>query len=217
MVLIDNPAYNFDFKLVIVGDSAVGKTHLLRRFVHDKFDHSSMSTIGVDLLVKEMVVNHTWGRIQLWDTAGQERFRSATKRYYRGCVGALVVYDITKHASFENIPKWLEELQFNDTHPDLRVIMIGNKSDLDDQREVTIKEGLEFAKKHKLMFMETSALDCSNVDNAFYTLISNVHETSASQIFALSDKDVLLPQGEVIKLNSSRTRKRSFTEKRCSC
>ncbi|KAJ8658432.1 hypothetical protein O0I10_005785 [Lichtheimia ornata] len=198
----DENSYDYVFKIVIVGDSGVGKTNLLGRFVHDTFDLSSKSTIGLDLNIKNMKVKDKLVRVQLWDTAGQERYRSITKRYYRGSVGALLVYDITRHDTFEDIIRWLNEIRMNDAHPETVIMLVGNKSDLEqDQRAVSQDEAAKFAKDHGLMFMETSALDRSNVNDAFDTLIHQIFDKLSSRLTTLSDKQAMLMRGETIKLD----------------
>ncbi|KAI9245122.1 rab11 protein [Phascolomyces articulosus] len=194
-------SYDYVFKLVVVGASGVGKTNLLGRFVHDTFELASKSTIGLDLNIKTMTINNKRVRVQIWDTAGQERYRSITKRYYRGAVGALLVYDITRHDTFEDIPRWLGELRLNDAHPESKVILIGNKSDLKDQRAVTQEEAKTYAEQNGLMFMETSALDKTNVDQAFETLVHQIFDKLSKRLTTLGDKQAKMMRGEAIQLD----------------
>ncbi|KAL6520487.1 Ras-related protein RABA5a [Orobanche hederae] len=161
------------FKIVMIGDSAVGKSNLLSRFARDEFYPNSKSTIGVEFQTQKMEISGKEVKAQIWDTAGQERFRAVTSAYYRGAVGALVVYDISRRRTFESVGRWLNELH---THSDMNVvtILVGNKSDLRDAREVTTGEGKALAETQGLFFIETSALDSSNVVVAFQTVVKEI-------------------------------------------
>ncbi|CAA0842439.1 Ras-related protein RABA5b [Striga hermonthica] len=169
------------FKIVVIGDSAVGKSNLLSRFARDEFDHHSKATIGVEFQTQLMEVDGKEVKAQVWDTAGQERFRAVTSAYYRGAVGALVVYDISRKATFENIKRWLDELN---THCDTTVatMLVGNKCDLEDIREVSLEEGKALAEEEGLFFIETSALDSTNVYNAFETVIREIFDKVSRKI-----------------------------------
>ncbi|XP_031104085.1 ras-related protein RABA5a-like [Ipomoea triloba] len=162
------------FKIVMVGDSAVGKSNLLARFARDEFYSNSKSTIGVEFQTQKMEINGKEVKAQVWDTAGQERFRAVTSAYYRGAVGALLVYDVSRRLTFESIGRWLSELQ---NHSDMNIvtILVGNKSDLQDAREVTTAEGKALAEAQSLFFIETSALNSSNVTAAFETIVKEIY------------------------------------------
>ncbi|KAF1807125.1 P-loop containing nucleoside triphosphate hydrolase protein [Mucor lusitanicus] len=198
----EESSYDYVFKLVVVGDSGVGKTNLLGRFVHDTFDFASKSTIGLDLTIKNMEIKGKRVRAQIWDTAGQERYRSITKRYYRGSVGALLVYDITKRESFDNLGRWLNELRINEAHPDSLVMLVGNKSDLDSQRTVTQEEAMNYAEKNGLMFMETSALESTNVEKAFESLIHNIFDKLSGKLATMDDKKAEIMKGQAIQISA---------------
>ncbi|KAL9544840.1 hypothetical protein MBANPS3_007424 [Mucor bainieri] len=195
----DESSYDYVFKLVVVGDSGVGKTNLLGRFVHDTFDFASKSTIGLDLTIKNMEIKGKRVRAQIWDTAGQERYRSITKR---GSVGALLVYDITKRESFDNLGRWLNELRINEAHPDSLVMLVGNKSDLDSQRAVTQEEAMNYAEKNGLMFMETSALESINVEKAFESLIHNIFDKLSGKLATMDDKKAEIMKGQAIQISA---------------
>ncbi|CAN4114641.1 unnamed protein product [Withania somnifera] len=169
------------FKIVLIGDSAVGKSNLLARFARNEFYPSSKSTIGVEFQTQKLDINGKEVKAQIWDTAGQERFRAVTSAYYRGAVGALLVYDISRRLTFDNIGRWLNELQ---THSDMNVvtILVGNKSDLKDAREVTTAEGKSFAEAQGLFFIETSALDSSNVAVAFQTVVKEIYNILSRKV-----------------------------------
>ncbi|KAL6555622.1 Ras-related protein RABA5b [Orobanche hederae] len=169
------------FKIVVIGDSAVGKSNLLSRFARDEFDHNSKATIGVEFQTQVMEVDGKEVKAQVWDTAGQERFRAVTTAYYRGAVGALVVYDISRKGTFENINRWLDELK---THCDTTVatMLVGNKCDLENIREVSVEEGKTLAEEQGLFFIETSALDSTNVNKAFEIVVREIFDKVSRKI-----------------------------------
>lgn len=164
---------DYVFKVVLIGDSAVGKSQILARFARNEFSLDSKATIGVEFQTRTLVIQHKSVKAQIWDTAGQERYRAVTSAYYRGAVGALLVYDITKRQSFDHIPRWLEELR---SHADKNIVimLVGNKSDLEDQRAVSTDDAKEFAQKEGLFFLETSALESTNVEAAFMTVLTEI-------------------------------------------
>ncbi|OAY46538.1 ras-related protein RABA6a [Manihot esculenta] len=169
------------FKAVLIGDSAVGKSNLLSRFAKDEFRLDSKPTIGVEFAYRNIRVADKLIKAQVWDTAGQERFRAITSSYYRGALGALLVYDITRRATFENVGKWLKELrEFGNS--DIVVILVGNKSDLVNSRQVGEEEGKKLAEKQGLCFMETSALENKNVEEAFLEMINKIHGITSQKI-----------------------------------
>ena len=168
------PKAEYMFKLVVVGDSGVGKSQLLSRFTNDEFDLDSKSTIGVEFSTRQIEHDGKTIEAQVWDTAGQERYRAITAAYYRGAVGALLVYDITKRDSFENCERWLKELR---THGDAQVVamLVGNKGDLKHLQAVDVEDAKDFAEDNNLAFIETSALDATNVDLAFETILIEIY------------------------------------------
>ncbi|XP_052203507.1 ras-related protein RABA5a-like [Diospyros lotus] len=169
------------FKIVLVGDSAVGKSNLLARFARNEFYANSKSTIGVEFQTQKMDIDGKEVKAQIWDTAGQERFRAVTSAYYRGAVGALLVYDISRRQTFGNIGRWLNELH---THSDMNVVtvLVGNKSDLKDAREVSTAEGKALAEEQGLFFIETSALDSSNVVAAFQIVVKEIYNILSRKV-----------------------------------
>ncbi|XP_055828417.1 ras-related protein RABA6a-like [Solanum dulcamara] len=164
------------FKAVLVGDSAVGKSNLLSRFARDQFQLDSKPTIGVEFAYRNIRVGDKLIKAQIWDTAGQERFRAITSSYYRGALGALLVYDITRRTTFENLRTWLHELrEYGDS--DMVIVLVGNKSDLSNSaREVNIEDGQSLAQLEGLSFLETSAMENLNVEEAFLQMINKIHE-----------------------------------------
>ncbi|CAE7416966.1 RAB11B [Symbiodinium sp. KB8] len=165
--------HDYLFKIVLIGDSGVGKSNLLSRFTRDEFNLESKTTIGVEFATKTVEINSKIIKSQIWDTAGQERYRAITSAYYRGAVGALLVYDISNHSTFENVERWLKELR-DHADEDIVVMLVGNKSDLRHLRSVSTEEALAFAEKHDLAFIETSALDAGGVDTAFMNILGEI-------------------------------------------
>ncbi|KAJ0964876.1 hypothetical protein J5N97_026014 [Dioscorea zingiberensis] len=166
--------YDHLFKVVLIGDSGVGKSNLLSRFTRNDFSLESKSTIGVEFAARSLNIDGKVIKAQIWDTAGQERYRAITSAYYRGAVGALLVYDVTRHATFENIERWLSELR-DHTDPNIVMMLVGNKADLRHLVAVSSEIGKAFAERESLYFMETSALESSNVENAFCEVLTQIY------------------------------------------
>uniref|UniRef100_A0A669QCW1 Ras-related protein Rab-25 n=1 Tax=Phasianus colchicus TaxID=9054 RepID=A0A669QCW1_PHACC len=156
--------------VVLIGESGVGKTNLLSRFTRNEFNHDSRTTIGVEFSTRTVLVGDAAVKAQIWDTAGLERYRAITSAYYRGAVGALVVFDITKHQTYDVVERWLKEL-YDHAEASIVVMLVGNKSDLAQAREVPTEEAKMFAENNGLLFIETSALDSTNVEQAFETVL----------------------------------------------
>jgi len=194
--------YDYLFKVVLIGDSGVGKSNLLSRFTRNEFNLESKSTIGVEFATKSIKTEGKTIKAQIWDTAGQERYRAITSAYYRGAVGALLVYDISKHATFENVERWLKELR---DHADSNIVimLVGNKSDLRHLRAVSTDEAMAFAEKHNLAFIETSALDSTGVETAFHRILTEIYRLmSRKSMNAEKDvPDVLLKETERINFD----------------
>ena len=159
-------AYDHMFRYIIVGDMAVGKSCLLLQFTDHKFRHQHELTIGVEFGGKNIEVKNKTIKIQIWDTAGQEAFQAITRTYYKGAIGALLVYDITRKETFEHIRKWYDEVKLNGSK-DICCILIGNKKDLEEQRQVKYEEGKRLAEENNLLFLETSAKTAENVQECF--------------------------------------------------
>ncbi|GAA5874223.1 hypothetical protein JCM8547_007796 [Rhodosporidiobolus lusitaniae] len=154
------------FKLVFLGEQSVGKTSLITRFMYDTFDNTYQATIGIDFLSKTMYLEDRTVRLQLWDTAGQERFRSLIPSYIRDSSVAVVVYDITNRASFMNTSKWVDDVR-SERGNDVIIVLVGNKTDLNDKRQVTTEEAEQKSKELNVMFIETSAKAGHNVKTLF--------------------------------------------------
>lgn len=182
-----NQKIDYVFKIVLTGDSAVGKSQLLARFARNEFSVDSKATIGVEFQTKTLIIDQKTVKAQIWDTAGQERYRAVTSAYYRGAVGAMLVYDITKRQSFDHVAKWLEELR---DHADNNIIimLVGNKSDLSSLRAVPTEDAKEFAQKESLFFMETSALEATNVESAFLSVLTEIYRIVSKKTLIANDE-----------------------------
>jgi small GTP-binding protein len=171
--------YDYMFKLLIVGESGVGKTCMLLRFADNLFEENFLSTIGVDFKVKEITVGDQKVKLQIWDSAGQERFRNITSSYYRNCSGIIIVYDVTSEDSFIKVSDWIQEVRRY--VPTVPLIVVGNKCDLEDKRAVPTATGEELAKKEELIFLETSAKTNTNIEAAFEEVSKKLIEDAASK------------------------------------
>ncbi|TMS10349.1 Ras-related protein Rab-25 [Larimichthys crocea] len=157
----------FSFADIIPPENpGVGKSNLLSRFTKNEFNHDSRTTIGVEFSTRTVQLSGFTIKAQIWDTAGLERYRAITSAYYRGAVGALLVYDITKHLTYDSVDRWLKEL-YDHADPHIVVMLVGNKTDLESERSVPTEEAQGFAEKNGLLFLETSALESTNVEAAF--------------------------------------------------
>jgi len=170
--------YDYLLKLLMIGDSGVGKTCLLLSFTTDEFDSDSRSTIGVDLKVKIMNVKNQKVKLTIWDTAGQEQFRTLTSAYYRGAHGVVLVYDVTRAETFRNIREWLKEVEIFSTKENVVKALVGNKIDL-SAREVEREEGRQFAEDHGMLFFESSAKTQEGVQQAFQELVFKILDNPA--------------------------------------
>ena len=169
----NNDNYDLILKLVLIGDSGVGKTNILSRYNNNEFSLATQPTVGVEFGNKIIKKENKSIKLQLWDTAGQERYKAITNAFYKGSKGAFVVYDITRKSSFLNIDKWIGELKTNGSE-DILIILVGNKTDLEDKREVSTDEGEKKAKQYGIAFCETSALQGKNIEYAFNILIDEI-------------------------------------------
>ncbi|CAH9113717.1 unnamed protein product, partial [Cuscuta europaea] len=167
--------YDYLFKVVLIGDSGVGKSNLLSRFTRNEFSQECKSTIGVEFATRTIQVeDDKIVKAQIWDTAGQERYRAITSAYYRGAVGALLVYDITRQITFENVERWLRELR-DHTDQNIVIMLVGNKADLGHLRAVPTASSMAFAERENTFFIETSALEALNVENAFTEVLTQIY------------------------------------------
>ena len=170
---VDDNNYDYMFRFIIVGDIAVGKSCLLLQFSANEFKAVHEITIGVEFSVKTMDIDNHSVKVQIWDTAGEEAFQSITRSYYKGAIGALLVYDITRKETFNHCKKWLNEVKDN-ARKDICIILVGNKNDLSEKREVSYEEGETFAQENELLFIETSAKTEENVEECFIRTIREI-------------------------------------------
>ena len=199
----EESSYELLYKVIIIGDTAVGKSNILSRYVKDEFSSNSKSTVGVELGIKFLKIKNTKTKIQIWDTAGQERYRAITSSYFKGSNGCFIVYDITNEASFNNIENWYEQIQ-KETSSDLPILLVGNKCDLEDERKVPIEKGKEKAKNLICAFFETSALKKINIDKIFEELVNNIYEKTGGN---KNDDDInieLIKDDKGINLNDDK-------------
>jgi small GTP-binding protein len=172
--------YDYLFKLLLIGDSGVGKSCLLLRFADHTYTESYISTIGVDFKIRTIELDGKTIKLQIWDTAGQERFRTITSSYYRGAHGIIIVYDVTDMESFNNVKQWLNEI---DRYASENVckLLVGNKCDLVTKKVVDFEVAKEFADKLSIPFLETSAKAATNVEKAFLTMAAEIKNSLAAQ------------------------------------
>lgn len=167
--------YDYLFKVVLIGDSGVGKSNLLSRFTRNEFSLETKATIGVEFATRSVTISNKVIKAQIWDTAGQERFRSVTSAYYHGSMGALLVYAVNNRDSFEKLDRWISEIK-DKADPGIQIMVVGNKIDLGDERCVSTEDGKAFAEKHDVPFIETSAKDTTNVEKAFTEIIGAIYD-----------------------------------------
>ncbi|XP_056141419.1 ras-related protein Rab-6A isoform X2 [Lampris incognitus] len=195
------------FKLVFLGEQSVGKTSLITRFMYDSFDNTYQATIGIDFLSKTMYLEDRTIRLQLWDTAGQERFRSLIPSYIRDSAAAVVVYDITNVNSFQQTTKWIDDVR-TERGSDVIIMLVGNKTDLADKRQVSIEEGERKAKELNVMFIETSAKAGYNVKQLFRRVAAALPGMDTTQ-----DKS----REDMIDVNLEKPPEQTVSEGGCSC
>uniref|UniRef100_A0A8C1CQE8 RAB6A, member RAS oncogene family n=1 Tax=Cyprinus carpio carpio TaxID=630221 RepID=A0A8C1CQE8_CYPCA len=195
------------FKLVFLGEQSVGKTSLITRFMYDSFDNTYQATIGIDFLSKTMYLEDRTVRLQLWDTAGQERFRSLIPSYIRDSTVAVVVYDITNVNSFQQTTKWIDDVR-TERGGDVIIMLVGNKTDLADKRQVSIEEGERKAKELNVMFIETSAKAGYNVKQLFRRVAAALPGMESTQ-----DKS----REDMIDIKLEKPAEQPVSEGGCSC
>ena len=203
--------YEMMFKVVLVGDSFVGKTNIMSKYLKNEFHEDSKATVGVEFGSKQFKIEGHTIKAQIWDTAGQERYKAITSAYYKGAKGAFVVYDITRKGSFESIEKWVNDLT-STADKKLTIVVIGNKCDLEDQRQITKEQGEEKANKLEVAFLETSAFSGENLDKAFELMMNEIYKKCHEEMLAENDLE-LIEGGKDINLNKTNEN----TEKKTCC
>ena len=199
--MTDEDNYEMMFKVVLVGDSFVGKTNIMSKYLKDEFHEDSKATVGVEFGSKQFTIEGHSIKAQIWDTAGQERYKAITSAYYKGAKGAFVVYDITRKSSFESIDKWVNDLTAA-ADKKITIVVIGNKSDLEDQRQIPKEKGEEKAAKLEVAFLETSALSGDNLDKAFELMMNEIYKKCHEEMLAENDLEII-EGGKDINLNKA--------------
>jgi len=207
--------YDYIFKYIIVGDMGVGKSCLLHQFTEKKFLADSSHTIGVEFGMRMIEVMGKTIKLQIWDTAGQERFRAVTRNYYRGAAGALLVYDVSRRATYQNLGTWLADARRHLTNPNTIIMLVGNKSDLPaDQREVTYEEAAKFSEENGLIFIETSAKTGDNVEESFLRTARKIYDNIQSGCLDLNPQQSGV---HYVKPNASNKPDPAAASSKCSC
>ena len=197
---MEDDNYEMMFKVVLVGDSFVGKTNIMSKYLKNEFHEDSKATVGVEFGSKQFDIEGHAIKAQIWDTAGQERYKAITSAYYKGAKGAFVVYDITRKGSFESIDKWVNDLT-GTADKKITIVIIGNKCDLEDQRQITKEQGEEKASKLEAAFLETSAFSGENLDKAFEMMMNQVYKKCHEEMMA--ENDIEIEGGQDINLNKN--------------
>ena len=192
--------YDLIFKIVLIGDSGVGKTNILSRYLTNEFSLTTQATVGVEFGSKIVKKGEKLIKLQIWDTAGQERYKSITSAYYKGAKGAFVVYDISRKSTFDNVDKWINELKNNGSE-DVFIMLVGNKSDLNDKREIIEEEVKKKAQAYNIAYCETSALKGNNIEFAFESLIDKITEKLEKEKEKLGNNITKKDEGKIITLN----------------
>ena len=203
--------YEMMFKVVLVGDSSVGKTNIMSKYLKNEFHEDSKATVGVEFGSKQFTVEGHQVKAQIWDTAGQERYKAITSAYYKGAKGAFVVYDITRKQSFDSVDRWINDIKAA-ADKNLTIIIIGNKCDLEDQRQVNKEQGEEKAKSYEVAFMETSALSGENLDKAFDKMINEVFKKCHEEMTADVDIEAVGPSKDI---SLDKTKPKDGGKKKC--
>ncbi|XP_073328959.1 ras-related protein Rab-8B [Pagrus major] len=198
--------YDYLFKLLLIGDSGVGKTCLLFRFSEDSFNTTFISTIGIDFKIRTIELDGKRVKLQIWDTAGQERFRTITTAYYRGAMGIMLVYDISNEKSFENIKNWIRNIEEH-ASSDVEKMVLGNKCDMTDRRQVSKDRGEKLAIDYGVKFLETSAKSSLNVEEAFYTMGRDILHNLSSKT---TDNNNAGGSGKPIKITEKKSKRIKF-------
>ena len=202
--------FDYSLKYIIVGEAGVGKSNLLLRYVYDSFKEDYQLTIGVEFGEKLVKYNNKTYKIQIWDTAGQEQFRSITRAYFKSSICSFVVYDITNRETFENVKHWVEDCR-NYMPKNVLIFLVGNKSDLEEQRKISKDEGEELADSFGLSFFETSAKNNVNVNSIFGKSLEEIVKKIDSNFYDLNDESCGIKRGNInnknAKLNNNKNDK----------
>ena len=194
---MEDDSYEMMVKVVLVGDSGVGKTNIMSKYLKNEFREDSKATVGVEFGSKQFNIQGHQIKAQIWDTAGQERYKAITSAYYKGAKGAFVVYDITRKNTFDSVNRWVSDISAA-ADKKITLLLIGNKSDLEDQRQVTKEQGEEKAKELGLAFMETSACSGDNLEKAFQLMINEVFKKCQEDIAGEIEENPVKPGSDIV-------------------
>ena len=198
----DSEEYEMMIKVILIGDSGVGKTNIMSKFLKNQFLEDSKATVGVEFGSKLFIQQGHKIKAQIWDTAGQEKYKAITSAYYKGSKGALVIYDITQKETFANIEKWVNDLKCKGD-PKITVIIIGNKNDLEEKRQISKEQGEEKAKSFGCAFLETSAFSGDNIEKAFEMMVKEIYDKFTSDIGGDDEEELdSNEKGEDLKLEN---------------
>ncbi len=210
-MLDDNDDYESLYKIIIIGDSGVGKSNILGRYIRNEFRVDTKSTVGVEFGSKKVIIENTPIKLQIWDTAGQERYRSITSAYYKGSKGCFIVYDITSLQSFENLGKWLEEIKRSGDKT-ISIILVGNKCDLESERKVSLEMGKKKAEEMNCPFYETSALSNTKIEEVFKAMCEDIFKKAKSEKKDEDDDDddydIVKDENKIININIDTKKKK---------
>ena len=201
--------FDYLFKYIIIGDAGVGKSNILLRYVYSTFKSDYQLTIGVEFGEKTVEIKGKIYKIQIWDTAGNEQFRSITRTYYKNSVCAIVVYDISRRETFDNVINWIEDCKLN-SPKSVFIILVGNKSDLEEDRQVTTEEGEEFANRYGIRFFETSAKNSININEIFSESVEFIVDRIEKKYYDLDNETCGIKRNynSKISLNSKKNQKK---------
>ena len=204
--MADEEEYEMMTKIILIGDSSVGKTNIMSKYLKNQFNENSKATVGVEFGSKLFNLNGHNVKAQIWDTAGQEKYKAITGAYYKGSKGAFVVYDITRKETFDSVDKWINDLKMLGD-PRLIIIIIGNKCDLEEKREILKEQGEEKAKSFGCAFLETSALSGDNIEKGFEMMINEIFKKFGNSTTNEEELDIG-DKGEDLNLNKKEEKKK---------
>ena len=203
---------DFSFKYIVIGNAAVGKSNIISRYTKGQFFENYQMTINLEYSSKDIKIKDKTYRVSLWDTAGQEEFRSISRGYYKSAVCGLVVYDITNRDSFNNLSSWVEECR-NNGPKTISLVLVGNKTDLENKRQVTYEEGEEFANRNNMQFFETSALNGNGIDKLFNDSVEAIIRKIENNYYKDPDCGIDFNQNKKIDLQKKDEKKKKNAAK----
>ena len=202
--------YDYIFKLILIGNSCVGKSSIIQRYIQKTFNDEYTCTIGVDFFMKTLDINDNLIKLQLWDTAGTEKFKSITTGYYRGANAAFVVFDLTSRISFDSVSEWIQNYyNYSNPNSEKNVVLIGNKSDLKENREISDEEINKFAINNNIKYFETSAKNGNNIEECFYYIAEKLMKDMKEKGEDSNDNN------NIIKSDNLKNKKDIIGEKKC--